>query len=1550
MRNKPLDSLINIAQTVNEKYYVNLESYNKPFYFIHLYFKVLDESAVDYNTFGVYEFAGTASGGYLSDNSLGSANKISKEVRFIGFPPAPESTGDVTFTVKTGGESGTAISGAELSFTGTSTAGTDISTWLQSAPTTNTDGRVTVSLPVGGNYKFQVKDVNVGGTNYTMDANAKANGGVTFAVTKEGPNTASYTAMEVVTKTYNVPLQVYNADGNLVDLADAEVSLDGTKGTIGETGKATVSLTATGQKALKVSVPGYQKVVEGANIQLGTSGEDLTLAITSGQMTTKNARITVEGEAPNQYVKIVLKKTVTSVEIPIPVPQTGGENITEDQANKLVVTLKPKDGSAQSLVNELGGGPLTLKAPENVAVATDAAGKVTGITVTALLPDGSYEMTVGGSGLDPAYSAVTVLNDSTNTTVNVGGTAALTGGAVTGVTGGVTASQASAPGPDGNYAMSLKDATAATLKESADVTVADGSVTVENGTPVEGGLLNSETVKNELTPTVITDPVYHVDIAYNNNDTANPKAEITVSLKNAKAVYGTFGLYYDPKIFAGMSGKTAADVVNVTNENIELQDDGPKPQVVYPADANEAGYVTLGWKSKSSTGNAVDATLAPVELFKITLPVSTAAEIINNIDKLFTASTVTVMEYDKTQDGAAIAAAAAADGSPEAYNSLMSGIWRSTDMAGLENSVHLEEGKAIRGGFYQITQDAHFDAQGNPVESTTSPGYTTTTAASHDVRMEFTLPDFVTRHSADFRVKSKAGEAIKDAVIKLYSKKDNPDFAAKYDSADLTQVTEYAELITNSTGNATAAVDPDDYYYVVAHPNYWAYPDGTVGTTEDGLHYDTFTVAEDGTLAMLENTLANGDKFTTQIKSDYISPVMDAMSYHKVVLEPETDKELHATISGLEKAFNQRDYTFTITPNAGYTWNITSYADMDAVAAALKEAAKRYGVKAGDTDVEATMFRDGAGSTLEITWDAAQSKFVIAANGITGDAVGEVTFAGGKPEWYDLLRAGDIVLEMKDDMLTYADLTLTVTAGVGGKVSAAEPTQVRPTDAGQSSTYTKDGTPADSLPVENAAAIRETLKGGRTDSAVYTFTPEAGKKIDKVIVNGVSLSLAEAQKTEPYSYQFVGVSGDESIVVTFVDGESPLSDPVVNVVVGANGSVDASYTAPDGTDPTTDTLAAGKSGTYILKADTDFTATVKPATGTPGYQIDKIVITKQKAGADEATSEEFTLPDSADTNKDTFFNENYALIVAKADLQKGDMVTVAVTFKEAKENAPSTQVIVTSQVAAGLGVIAPSGVSIHAVGDTPSYTMKPSENWLMKNEENAESVVVKVGAAEVDKSEAVTVKDDGSYQFTMDPLTADAMLNAKFTEKTYRVTGNVGTVYASKNVKVPADLIFVRAPQPGKTDETKLELTTKGEVDSSGLMAFDLQLPAGTWTLTVKKQGYLDRIITDFTVTDKDIVFGASESAPTAAKTIALIPGDAAGEGFSVNAGDVGQVAAGWVKDAVENNRVKGDVNESTIGSSRVSDSDDMTLVIQNYLKLRTKENYAAFCAEDVTK
>lgn len=1170
---------------------------------------------------------------------------------------------------------------------------------------------------------------------------------------------------------------------------------------------------------------------------------------------------------------------------------------TEKNAAAEVVT--EADGSQYIKLN-LKLAETTFVVPINVEGTGLTVAQAEGIAVTMVpAADSSAALLAqAGSGLTFSGSdAISVTEDATDSTL----------------AGSVTASVTV---PDGSYTMRISGANInpvtttvtvatnyGTTPPTRTVTVGDKSATGDDAEDAEGkGTVDLTDVDfgTTLTPTVVTNPLYDVRITPNLVNGVYETFTVEVYLMNAEASGGSFGMYVDPAVFGTIEAgdielATGLDYSDAMNQHTDISN----PEVYNAATTEGNSYISFIW-TVLDDGTMVNGNVDGGALIAtITLDSKNMTE--TALKAVIDDRSIYTMDYARTGNAALIQGKVNADD----YKYQLSAIWRNIDWSVndiIEDGVHLDNSLATRGGFYQI-----YAPNANGIE------------VPHDIQMKINVPDIVELTRVDFWVTDPTtGEGIENAKVDIYGADYDPDAdpAASTLYDDTTDAEGYVFFKVNTKLNG------DTYRYVVNESSYWPYPDGTANTVQDH-DYDSFRIVETGVemlLPVYTDPDTNTDT-TTPVVGDYINPRMEPMTFHEVALvvtDDGADPTISATISGPD-AHNGVRYYFTIEPDAGYEWDVdTSDAaafDTFMTTVAGKITGTRYDVDKNASLVTAA-FRAGTGVSVTVRWEAASDRFYIEADDITGEHIG-VTSIGGtdvKP-----LRAGDIVLNLTTDAdFKAADYIITAIAGVGGTVEIADNADI--TDPTDGSTILSE------ITAESTSEIVEKLSNGHTTSREFTFKPNANYVIHEVIINGVTQALTSAQKTE-FKYTFTNVTDDQTIYVSFAEAPDedgpgePVSKPFVEVIVGPNGKADVT----DGTNDLTPAEVSNGSASYVLDGDT---IVITPAAD-PGYVIDTIKV------------------DGIDT----------ALVDSKitlSGLAEGDSKTVAITFRP--EGEESTHVIVTAWVEDGSGTLSPVGINIYPINSTPVFTMTPASGWTI----NTAGGAVKVN--NVDKSSDVnqTTSTGGDVIFTyqLPALKNDVDLAVTFTEKAYMVVGKIRISDQAKSIVAPAKLTFVR-----DSDGEKIEVTSGTEAVqsttgiSSRLLSFNKNIPEGTWTVTVEKQGYLDYIITGFEVakvtqdvdekTGTGVIYfgdasckgGAAVGSADNIKPIPLVIGDAAGDGRSIAQNDAAVVVAGWLASPTPENKLMSDVNESAYSSGTStlgSDVDDMGAVQLNMFTSRS--------------
>lgn len=1558
--------------------YISANENGKAMKLCSVYFVAKEGKTISDKTFGLD--SGSSGTGANGIRFLNQENTLqSDKIAFVGFPEAPPDMGTVKVkvekTVRVDDQDQTiypkADSGLALELTPTSKAA-DGSFDEKDATYDEATGEYTFTNVPTGSYNLVVSGSSIPFTDgKTYNVNYTSATPITVAKDTTTSQPVDAATITVVQNSYTFHIKAVNSAGKELTFGSkTTVSFGGSGTTPTKDGDKGYQITvgANGLQALAINgLTGYKDTTVSLNL-INNGLRDIT------RIDSEDTSVaTVSGTGNDSIVTVTMPMQTTNITVPLPIP----EGVTKDVAESMTMTLKPVDGSSEELKSEVGSGIKT--GASDIKVTADESGTVTDIKVSADVPDGAYDVTIGGAGIEDTKTTITVVTVYDNNgnvvdrVVNLGGTATTKpDGTVEKIEGGVTAAGDSAAAGSGKVDLTNPGEP---LKKG-DTTIGSGGATVENpsGGAVEEvtGGLNSDNVGDNTgieKPAVVSDPLYVVKVKDPTVESGVAKSfEVEVYLKNLRdVVSGSFGMYFDPTIFNvsdGQSIVTLADPDLVEFNNAMLGDSYSNPEV-------RSNYVVFYWSVKENLVDkgAINA-ISETKIATITLPVKGDASIslMDNLQNLVDDRTIYTMDFAMTDTGK----------KPEMDAFTMSAAWRAITMTDtVEPAVHLSNDKATRGGFYQAGAYGYetYNKDGTPVEDSK-------TTVNYDVRMQFQLPDIMKNtHRADFWVTEQDKTGIDGAVITIYDK--DPKAAAEADPAKVV-----ATLTTKNGGYAYTNLKPGTYWYSITEDGHWAYPDGKAGST--GEDYDQFTLTADGISATgkditgddgkvtdtkfyLDGSAVNGDG--TEVVRDYINPVMDPTTYHEVALEKdetEADPELRVSITSPTKAYNFVRYYFTLQPNAGYEWNIDKATQTMADLIPYLSA-ELYEVAAGTPDPD---YRSGTPTTPTIQWDASKEQFYI-----------EGTDIKGNPLEGDL-RAGDLVLTAKKDIVKLAKYTVTATAGTGGTVEYAADI-----DSGSSLTIT--GTDGNRVTSGSEAAgtpyqqIIEALGAGKTTSASFTFKPESGHTIDKVVINGVAQKITDQQKSSSYTYRFANISSDQSIYVTFLDANGdPESDPYVSVKVGANGSMKVLGKKAGAAGTPDETLNGPAAKDYVIKpadADTlELTITPNgPKNGGTGkqYEIDTVLVDGVPLTAAEMGAKDTYSVDGTDI---AGYINPLTIPAGKLGLGTGETHSVVVTFKPLGED--STHAIVIARVADGFGNLTPVGTEIYPMSSTPTYTMTPAnDDWTVKFGPTATGSVIldKDTDDEADKSADVQqCTDDGTasgspinkFTYQMPALTKTmTTLDVVFSEVSYRVEGQI-RVQAQKGDNddvAPATLTFVRKAD-GDKDETTITVISKTALsatvaDTLGgrLIGFQADIPEGTWKVTVHKQGYLDYIIDGFEVSKltnsqptKHIHFGVSdcdhtqtvEACGKTARPIPLTIGDAAGDGKAIAFNDASMVTSGWVASALPRNVYKGDVNESdynaltgTANPGAKSNTTDMTPVKNNMYKKRVSTDYATF-------
>lgn len=665
---------------------------------------------------------------------------------------------------------------------------------------------------------------------------------------------------------------------------------------------------------------------------------------------------------------------------------------------------------------------------------------------------------------------------------------------------------------------------------------------------------------------------------------------------------------------------------------------------------------------------------------------------------------------------------------------------------------------------------------------------------------------------------------------------------------------------------------------------------------------------------------------------------MESDLSHIVVLETTTGTKVD--LLGDARAQNAKDYYFNLSPKAGFMWK-------DNTKPAPGDLTIKIGTSADDTSAVQI-------DADKITWDVLKNQYKIDA-----DAISETT-------------EKTIVIQVDAEKIVPTDAAngykVTVTSGTGGTLSHA---------ANATSTFNPD----------TNTNVVETLGAEQSTSAKYTFTPNgpvdsgADKTkpyrayvIDKFLVNGTAVTLTDVQKIYGLDYQLTGITADQFITVTYkkatVDPKDPenpgddvildepepepASNAVISVVVGDYGTASVS-----GTGITAGDLVGYGHADYVVDENGNIKLDIKPAKGVTqpdSTQKDYMVDTVTIDGTAVSTTNLSNIPGNvtgtwtAPAMISGYPNGDAALELT--NLKKGDDHTIVITFKPAADdenpNPDPIQATVNAVVAAGNGVMQPSGVSVYTVGDMPTFTLTPNDGWVIGGLEiKAPSAAV----ADDVMDDVVMTGNVGAYK-TPALAAGVTTLSATFTEKSFVVAITIDYAKGTGAFKpyTQPDLLFERT---AGGDATVLKFTPEGQITNS-VMTYQVKLPKGTWTFTFDKNGYLDYVVTGFTIADDGscagtkvqdsiILFGTKDTSSTETKVIPII-GDASWDGKLISMRDAAQVANGLTAGTTEEARKhRADVDESTYGQTGKVETADMTYVKDAYGSVYTNVSYTDF-------
>lgn len=662
---------------------------------------------------------------------------------------------------------------------------------------------------------------------------------------------------------------------------------------------------------------------------------------------------------------------------------------------------------------------------------------------------------------------------------------------------------------------------------------------------------------------------------------------------------------------------------------------------------------------------------------------------------------------------------------------------------------------------------------------------------------------------------------------------------------------------------------------------------------EDGTLATTLTTGDSGMVSYAVDTSESDKKFTYTVSCDGYW-FIDKAETPVTVSKTTPPAVVNETVKMTEKIYHtpelqySDDNSLVPTTEATLSGNPFAYNDTDYYFNISPASGKMFDEPTpNQLTVEIYEFGNNTPvNTYTASFDAAENMYKVPAAQITG-ARDTTADTDGYP-------SGKIVIKIAKANVTEDNTTYDVTAiaGTHGKVS-----------------YTADAGDADAVadathttPAAGSITLSDITPGKNVNKLTFTGDLDGSTQyyVEKVFVNGVQIHDYDNKTT--FDYKFDNISRDNSISVVFWDKVTPSSDSVVTLVVGDKGSVDVTAPTPG------ETGISNTTRTYLFTAPGTlaFTPTVTDSTN---YEIAEIKKVDNK------------------TNTSSALSAPYSVAVGT-----GEDITVYVTFKAKGEGAPPINVYVKAYVKSGQGTVTPPGIIICNRHDSPSFTLTPlpGDDWM------TDSVEIKTPSA---TSTAPVSHGTTAITYTLPSVTENTDLGVIFKETAYTVNGLIsfdeGKTITTGDISSNAKITFVRtAGGDAMTKETYT--TTTARKDNP----FTIDLPKGTWTVTVSKRGFVNQIITGFVIdgSKNTVYFGAADESAGPAKAIVPYIGDTTGDGKNVSLTDAAIVANGLRTGAHNNVKLRADVDDN--GSATGA---DMAYIKNNYGMRKITQSYSDF-------
>lgn len=652
--------------------------------------------------------------------------------------------------------------------------------------------------------------------------------------------------------------------------------------------------------------------------------------------------------------------------------------------------------------------------------------------------------------------------------------------------------------PDGRYAVrsatdgySHDDVTYIKVENGEVTYYTDALCTVRADDQAEAAILYA---------TNLAEPTYDLLISKVNGEPAHYRA--TLSLKNIKATYGTFGIHWDTDLFT-FDPATGIHLGTDIKGGLTT----PESSLLYNKTwTNDLGYYDFVWSANNGNDSVVDAeleakTIATFDFYLKNADIALA--------DMITVDTFSIQPWTDTKAAREWAAAKKAE-NPD-FDPKFWEYWRECDTDNLRNNLKPGRIDAIysvvngveTNGFFQVA------VNGDLGGSDPSSFYD----AKTDLRYDFDIKNSVIRFHVTDKYK---GDEIENARIRLFER---------------TATRVLGQKNTNYLGRAnftvnTANTDSPEFAYDVLLKGYWPIPES--GLTGDRPHIG----AETGKATEVEVLLEKKIYHDTEIKG-YGAQTLDLVK--------------SADLGGERYAYNNRDFHFRIKGAKGF--RITKYPT------------KAY-VTIGDEDAGSTKVENLELSPNENGLFTLPAEYLIqdeiSIEKMNALGYEDVPLVQPDDEGF---RSYNIEVQFDNFEVMELDYLVEGMTNEHGTVTYKADTPF----ADGLEPFVPDayaGTKEHDIKVKTKKSVRDEndktiiLEAANHKTGTFTFEADEGYMVEKVYVNGLQIHTYDDLKK--FTYTFGDVDMDCSIIVMFWDGETPSTDSVLTLVVGDWGYVHVS--------------------------------------------------------------------------------------------------------------------------------------------------------------------------------------------------------------------------------------------------------------------------------------------------------------------------------------------------------------------------------------------------------